>query len=66
MTATTYQGSTPADTLLKPVDAGARLNMDQRALRRLPLPFIKLSPHCTRYRLSDIEKFIADRSQGAR
>ena len=35
-----------------------------RRARRTGPPFIKLSPRCIRYRLSDVEKWLAERSEG--
>lgn len=59
-------GALSPETLLNPYDAGRFLDLCVRSLERyraerLGPRFIKLSPHCIRYRLSDLQAFVASR-----
>lgn len=54
------------ETLLSPFDAARFLGLSIRSLERfraerLGPRFCKLSPHCIRYRLSDLKAFVASR-----
>jgi hypothetical protein len=54
------------ETLLNPYDAARFLGLCVRSLERyrqerLGPKFIRLSPHCIRYRVSDLQAFVVSR-----
>jgi hypothetical protein len=65
----THQPLPPDSDLLTPAEAGKALGVDVgtlsnwRATKRVPLPYVKLGK-AVRYRRQDLERFIAENTEG--
>lgn len=57
---------TAIDRLLTPAEAGAMLGLKPSTLASyrkhgLPLPYVRLNAQCVRYKLSDVQAYIAEK-----